>query len=381
MQTIDYVRTHGWGSLTSELGIDIRAYDNGFRVLNYSQINSPKLHPIVKECRGLILDAQLNIICRPFDRFFNYLEGDTADFCFHNATLFEKADGSLVKIYYNPLATKWEIATRGTAFAEADHVWGLGHHLSKQPANWTFRSAILDAMGLSEDTFQTIMSLSPVGRHYTILAEYCSPNNRIVTRYDAPHLVFLGLRHNQTGEEIHPESYSPMFESLMRMINSRLPYRYEASTPDDVKRLVESLPNLQEGIVAVEQSGRRCKVKSSQYVAVHQLRGNGVPTLNNLMELVLKNEQDEVLVHFPEMQEYIDPVRERLSEMLQLAEAVYHENADIEDQKKFAIKVKDTQVSSLCFSARRANGSCTSAFDQLDLNRQKSLLEKFIKGE
>ena len=44
-------------SLESEFGIQVKEYpEEGLYVFNYSQIESPKMHPIVMECRGLILN-------------------------------------------------------------------------------------------------------------------------------------------------------------------------------------------------------------------------------------------------------------------------------------------------------------------------------------
>jgi hypothetical protein len=60
--------------LENELGIVITRYDDRV-VLNYSQIDSQKFHPICDECRGLILSLpNYEILSRPFDRFYNLQE-------------------------------------------------------------------------------------------------------------------------------------------------------------------------------------------------------------------------------------------------------------------------------------------------------------------
>ena len=45
--------------------------------LSYDQLESPKGHPIVRECRGLILSASdnWNVVAYPFNRFAN--QGET----------------------------------------------------------------------------------------------------------------------------------------------------------------------------------------------------------------------------------------------------------------------------------------------------------------
>jgi hypothetical protein len=71
MQVVQYLKEHGIGKLVSEFGIKVKEYDEGLLVLNYDLIESPKSHPIVMECRSLILDKQFNVVSRSFDRFFN----------------------------------------------------------------------------------------------------------------------------------------------------------------------------------------------------------------------------------------------------------------------------------------------------------------------
>lgn len=62
--------------LKSELGIIFSEYEN-LVILNYSQIDSPKFHPITMECRGLILEKDTwDIVSFPFRRFFNENEGN-----------------------------------------------------------------------------------------------------------------------------------------------------------------------------------------------------------------------------------------------------------------------------------------------------------------
>jgi hypothetical protein len=53
----------------------VKSYDCGISKLNYDQIESAKAHPVVMECRGLILSyPHGEVVARSFDRFFNYGE-------------------------------------------------------------------------------------------------------------------------------------------------------------------------------------------------------------------------------------------------------------------------------------------------------------------
>lgn len=372
MEVVKYLKEKGWQTLSEELSIEVREYENGFRVLNYSQIDSPKMHPVVQECRGLILDVDHNIICRPFKRFLNYGEGDTKTFDFSDVTVYEKADGSMVKVYWNPHGSKWEIGTRGTAFAEANHVFGL-------KTDWTFREAILDAMNFSEEQFQTCMS--QMSREHTYIFEYVSPYNRIVTPYERPMVVLLACIRNDNGEELtfsqlHKEVGYFLFSKGM---NLRVATVYDVKGSDAIVALAESLPNLQEGFVVYNnKSGERIKIKSSVYCAIHHLRGNGSPTRNSLIELVLKNEQDELLTYFPEYKDFVTPVEEALSKLLQDAEELYNKHKDIEVQKDFALAVKDSPVSPICFKSRKDRVTIHESFYSLPFNQQEKLLERYL---
>ena len=70
----------GLDRLTELFGIKVRRYpEDNLVLLDYNQIDSPKTHPIVIECRSLILALDtLEVVSRKFDRFFNL--GEAPDF-------------------------------------------------------------------------------------------------------------------------------------------------------------------------------------------------------------------------------------------------------------------------------------------------------------
>jgi len=83
-------------------------------ILNYTK-DSPKLSPIVKECRGLVLNKQTgDLVARAFSRFFNVGEV-RQHFKKFNWLAFEcqeKHDESLILLYY--WNDEWQINTRGS---------------------------------------------------------------------------------------------------------------------------------------------------------------------------------------------------------------------------------------------------------------------------
>lgn len=72
-------------------------------ILNYDQIESPKLDPFVREARGLVLNSNdFSLVARSFPRFFNWGEvpEEMDQFDFTDFTVQSKEDGSLALLYY-----------------------------------------------------------------------------------------------------------------------------------------------------------------------------------------------------------------------------------------------------------------------------------------
>ena len=63
-------------------------------LLKYNQRESDFTQDIVRECRGLILDSDTNeVICHPFEKFFNFGEPCAAEIDWSTAFVSEKLDG------------------------------------------------------------------------------------------------------------------------------------------------------------------------------------------------------------------------------------------------------------------------------------------------
>jgi tRNA splicing ligase len=74
-------------------------------LFKYDQLNSPMSHPIVQECRGIILDESMNweIVVYPYSKFFNMREVANAAVIDWTQPVraYEKIDGSLMTMYWN----------------------------------------------------------------------------------------------------------------------------------------------------------------------------------------------------------------------------------------------------------------------------------------
>ena len=112
--------------LIAELGIKVTRHDTlPLAIVNYDQIASPKTHPVVRECRGLVLNTDtLEVVARGFNRFFNW--GEVADemplFDFSDFVVQEKVDGSFVLLFY--FAGRWLERSYAGAIVKLEEAYG-----------------------------------------------------------------------------------------------------------------------------------------------------------------------------------------------------------------------------------------------------------------
>jgi hypothetical protein len=356
--------TECFNALTEQFGIKVKFYDEeGIVLLDYHQIDSPKMHPVVIECRSLILDTfTFEVVSRKFDRFFNYGEALEYyhDFDLSRSVIMEKADGSLIGVYNHN--GKWHISTRGMAFAEGEHIMG-----------GTFRDKVLDAFEVNEDEFQLIFNSYP--KNTTFVFEYTSPENRIVTKYEEPMMVILSANDGEKDWD-----YKTLVKDLwLHPLNIRQARVYSADDMEEVVKLANSLPDLQEGFVIYDPIGnKRMKVKSSLYVVAHSIRGNDpLPTKKNLLRLLFTGELDEFIAYFPEWKEKAINIEKEVEQSLEKLANAWGLFKNLESQKDFAIAIKDVKYNGLLFQARKTNTTLQDVWDHyLSVDKKISMFEK-----
>lgn len=378
MKTIEYINQNGIERLKEELDIIVKEYpEHGIMVLNYNQIGSPKTHPVVMECRGLILEmGSLRVVSRGFDRFFNYGEApEFSSFKFEDAEVCEKIDGSLIKVY-NYDGT-WHISTRGTAFAESEcNGFGL-----------TFRDLVLRAMPeavrfrgdgepffiTKDEAFQDSCNFW-LDTDWTYIFEFTSAENRVVTRYEGYNLTFLAARHNQTGE--YGDEYEE--QAVVDAFECAVAKRYKFDTIEHCLEVVKELPDMQEGYVVYVGGKPVCKIKSPAYVAAHHMRSNSGLTPKNIARLVVSNETDEYLQYFEEDRHLIEPYASSWGEFVGLMGELYDRFEGISDQKEFALKVKELKNCSVFFTARKNKSSVVSVISDMKIESKVEMLLGYV---
>lgn len=355
LQVQEYLRQHhSLDTLESQLGIKSNFHDDGRVILNYDQIESPKTHPIVKECRGLVLDSyDWALVARSFPRFFNAGECPSLQsrFNWDQCLATDKEDGSLILIYY--WDDEWHINTRNS--------FGSGYI---DGGDITWRELVLKAMNVELD------NLDPA---FTYVCEVCSSYNRVVRQYDTPK-IFLLSTFDKEVELTHDAT-----DSIGREFGFCMPNVYKFDSVMDARSYITEVAKndpTYEGIVLRDVHNNRIKVKSQKYVELHRLYSNGnIFRLDRLAQVVLDGEEDEVLIYFPELTDRINQVKNTLQTAWNEIEAIWFCHHDQRSRKKYAKAVKNHRLCPILFRARDC-GSLSRAWDEMDDLLIKTLFRK-----
>lgn len=309
--------------------------DEDYTILSYNQIESDLYNPIVRECRGIILEnATLTPVCVPFYKFGNYGEGYVPDIDWSTARVQEKVDGSLIKVWHHN--GEWRVSTNGTINAYKCPL-GLVDFARMDCPYETF-GQLFDAA--KEAAF---LNFEALDKENTYMFELVSPYNKVVVNYGVIDIYHIGTRNNETLEELNVD------------IGVKKPKNYSLHTLEDCVAAASKLTFNEEGYVVVDGNWNRVKIKSPAYVAVHHLKGNGEPNIKSVIDMMKANETDEFLSYFPEYKDVFKSIRERIEMFIFLLERELDEiqSKTYETQKDFALAVKDKPFSGYYFLWRK----------------------------
>lgn len=281
MHTLKLLKESGLDGLY-RLGIRPVKRD-GLILLNYSQVESPKFHPVVNECRSLLLTEDLQLVSRSFDRFYNHSQVDSSE-DISDCDVFEKMDGSLLNMYYH---NGWKYRLSGSL--------DLNH-------------GVWDPTGLDSTTWidyvNKCMADAPLhlanDRDCTYIFEIVGKSNKIVVQYPEADYRLLAVRHRDGR-------YMPIPEGFKR------PRSYKFSTLTECVQAANSLPNLEEGFV-IYKDGPILKVKSDVYIKSHHMRFNDI-SARRVMDMVVEGDYDEYLSVFAEHKPMFEPFIQAVERM------------------------------------------------------------------
>lgn len=292
--------------------------------LKYSQIESDFNNPMVRECRGIILDENHDweVVAWPFSKFGNYGESYVPAIDWASARIQEKLDGSLMILYHYNYA--WQVATSGTPDASGE-VNGMG---------WTFKDLFWDVW-----KSKGYQNPSVYEENLTFMFELMTPFNKIVVHHARPDLKLIGIRNRVTGMEVNVSSH-------VRWDRVR-----EFDHTDSIETLKKTFdiidPTKQEGYVVVDKYNQRVKVKHPGYVRLHHLRDSLTP--RGIMKVIQAGEDAEVVASFPEWTDVFADLKAAFEGLAMELEQAWLQAKLLVPRKNFAEQAKKTRVPAILF--------------------------------
>ena len=368
-----------WEELLSKEPYNLKIVkDDNNVMLKYNQLTSDFSNSIVRECRGLIIqkDKENNFIpvCVPFFKFMNAEEpnSDLDKIDWKTASVQEKVDGSLMKVWYDNNKKKWMISTNGTIDAFKASL------ASDETEVTSYGELFLKCLdnAKADISFQKLTSM--LEKNKTYMFEMVSPYNRIVIDYNEPKLYFLGSRDNNTLQE-----YTPYQEGKI-LAYFDTPKIYKLNSYEEVKKAANELPWNEEGYVVCDRFFNRVKIKSPEYVMAHYTRTNGVITKERLMNIILENEIDEFLVYASEYKDKLYYLKNKRQEFIEDINTIIYQIKlkSFDDRKSLAMYIQSQFpqfMHQFLFSYNKDN-----RYDNIKASKWIELLdnyEKYKQGE
>lgn len=334
-----YLETNGsLVDLTQSYTIKTRRhvkYEN-LVLLKYST-DADFTNPMVRECRGIVLDEadRWRVVSRAFDKFGNHGEGYVAAIDWSSARVQEKLDGSLCVLYH--YAGSWHVATSGSPDASGQ-VQRAGIHGPEAFSAETFADYFWS-------TFKAEGGRLPECSDLCFALELMGPLNRIIVVHEKPQLRLLSVRNRVTGEQFWPEEW-------IDVIRIQAVRSFPLTTLDEISASFEHIsPVSQEGYVVVDGAFNRLKIKHPGYIALHHAKDGMGPKA--FVEIARTGEVGEVISAFPEFRPLIDDAKTRYEALIERVTKDYARLKDIPTQKDFASEALKTPHATALFQMRK----------------------------
>lgn len=296
----EFILAHdNWEELLTSSPYNLTIKRDGKLILfKYNQINSDFNEEICCEARGLILEeGTWKVVRMAFKKFFNLGESFAAKIDWDSAVASEKLDGSIISVFYYD--GKWRIATNSTIDAFKAELNGVGPYKN------------------FGELFESVLPLSTfAGNRYERVCftfELVSPYNKVVIDYPETKVYLLTARNMSFPTLMEYDDYGA--DVFARELGVARPQRYAFCDEDAYRQLVADMPEGHEGIVVCDANGERVKIKTLLYFQMHKAKNNGVITLERIVDLILKNDDEEFLSYFVEYRpkfSYIRNIREKI---------------------------------------------------------------------
>jgi len=321
----EYLVSHTIRELEDEHGVCMRPSKDFTKFsANYDQILVKNGNAIAEQCRGLIVRpsqdltekmlrdeekrgkeplstarwrdrviGDIEVLAWPMNRFYNAGDPAGADINWSDNKLrvYEKLDGTMIVLYWDPLYMKWFAATRSVA--EADLPIKLDH---MEIGNMTFAELFFESLkqtrvansGQMTWDAKNIENVIHLNKELTYVFELTTPYNRVVVKYDEPRVTLLAARHTLSGQELAIES--------LRLEHVQRPKTWELRSAAAVAAFVDNAdPATLEGAVICDSEFRRLKVKNKAWVLSSKAKDLVTVSRRSALEAILQGKIDDVL--------------------------------------------------------------------------------------
>lgn len=356
-------------------------------MFNYNLFESDLSSPIVKACRGTILEISpdrsvVKAVCLPYYKFFNYADvnGDTINW--DTAKVRNKADGQLIKMFKYEGQNYW--CTNGSPNVETplDYTDEKIHNYKEllfEAIRKDLKQPTVAAWSDDNGNFycKDIDWVNKVPDGWTLMFELTSPYNRIIVEYKEIKLWFHGAR-DENGIEHDPEEIAERFG-----IPYEIPKQFDFKNFDQAFEAIKNWKGLEnEGLVVCDADFHRVKVKCDDYLKVKFIRD--VSTPKGIFWIVISEEYDDLASH-PEIQELAEKQKDELLEVMNKFRKLHKEITDarsrFEDQKSYALWVNKEHQSLSRFYFSAAKKSEQDFIDGLmnSLKSEASGYDKYLE--
>ena len=106
----------------------------------------------------------------------------------------------------------------------------------------------------------------------------------------------------------------------------KVPEIYNLSSLSECLDATSKLPWNEEGYVVVDSKFNRIKIKSPAYVAIHHMKGEGVFSTKNAIDLIKMNTADDYLSYFPEVTDKFMAVKDKFMGVVRKVDDFWKEN-------------------------------------------------------
>jgi hypothetical protein len=212
-------------------------------------------------------------------------------------------EGTMINVFYNPVITAWQIATRNTVGADVVFYNGAK----------TFKQMFSEACFYNKFD---IRNLNPKFCYSFILQH---PENRIVAPFKYPQLYLVAVYHISQTENVvtvTEESIESVKQSGLHFDTTvRFPDRYEFTSYTELLEKFAS-PNTPYNIMGIivknTDTGQRAKFRNPIYEEVRHLRGNQPKLQYQYLCLRRSGKIPEFLKYYPETKEQMSQFRDQV---------------------------------------------------------------------